>query len=165
MTASQPRPNKLIPQVGKPETISLKRPGSIVGSRIVGAPNQVYYQLSDGRSMYLPLQVGAMIDALKLQNGELFTLLKRAPGLWDVRRPDEQRRNFEPPLNQSTGSAPVNGQGEDAGAILKRCYDSAIQIALEAVETARTKGLMVTPSFEDIRCISSVLMISETGRR
>jgi hypothetical protein len=148
---------KLTPQVGKPETIALKRPGSIVGSRIAGAPNQAYYQLQDGRSMYLPLQVGQMIDQLKLQPGEPFTLLKRGPGSWDV------RKLSAPP--QTSPSAPVNGQGEDAGQILKRCYDRAIQIALEAVENAKRQGLMVTPSFEDIRCISSVLMISETGRR
>jgi hypothetical protein len=97
---------KLTPQVGKPETIALKRPGSIVGSRIAGAPNQAYYQLQDGRSMYLPLQVGAMIDQLKLQPGEPFTLLKRGPGSWDV------RRLSAPP--QTSPSAPLNGAGEDA---------------------------------------------------
>jgi hypothetical protein len=109
--------------------------------------------------MYLPLQVGLMIDALKLRTGEPFTLVKRGPRDWEVKRTSERT------LPHGEPAGPVNGAGEDASAILTRCYAQGIEIALRAVETARQKGLMVTPSFEDLRCISSVLMIAETGRR
>jgi hypothetical protein len=168
MTASQPKP-KLTLINGTPVTIALQYPtGKIVPSRIPGAPNQVYYTLTDGRGMYLPLEVGPIIDALKLRAGEPFTLVKRSPRDWGAARV-EKERDFHPPLpiqgDYNPPPGPVNGAGEDAGAILGRCYSRAIDIALKAVETARTKGLMVTPSFEDLRCISTALMISETGRR
>lgn len=151
---------------GIPVTLALQYPsGKRVNSRIQGAPDQMYYSLVDGRGIYLPLEVGDMIDRLKLQTGEPFTLCKNGPRDWQVSRVEKQR-DYSPPWQEpTTPPAPVNGSSEAAGDILARCYASAIEIALEAVETARTKGLMVTPSFEDLRCISSVLMIAETGRR
>lgn len=161
MTATQPKP-KLTPETGIPVTIALRYPsGKVVGSRIPGAPNQVYYSLMDGRSLYLPLEVASIIDKLELRAGELFTLCKKGPRNWQARRVSERT---EPHGHQEPPPSPVNGRG-DAGAILARCYARSIDIALEAVETARGKGLMVTPSFEDLRCISTALMISEMGRR
>lgn len=177
MTASPPK-TKLQLANGIPVTIALQYPtGKVVGSLIPGAPNQVYYSLIDGRSMYLPVEVGKQIDALKLTAGEPFTLCKRGPRDWQVERPQVpcvgpvaqpvERWAENPEITGSTPCqvqrmGPVNGQGEDAGAILGRCYARAIGIALEAVEIARGKGLMVTPSFGDLRCISAALMISET---
>lgn len=165
MTATQPKP-KLTLANGTPVTIALQyATGKRVNSRIPGAQDQMYYTLTDGRGMYLPLEVGSMVDKLTLKPGEPFLICKNGPRDWQVNRVDNRQRDYNPPFNQSPSQAPVNGTGEDAGRILSRCYESAISIALEAVETARTRGLMVSPSFEDIRCISSVLMIAETGRR
>jgi hypothetical protein len=49
--------------------------------------------------------------------------------------------------------------------MMTRCYASAIDIAVAAVESARGRGLMITPSFEDVRCIAATMLINETGGR
>lgn len=95
-----------------------------------------------------------------------------APGVRRV-APDEPPHNRTPaprapqppPLPPILPPAPVNGAGENSAAILARCYRDAVDIALDAVSYAETKGLRVTPTFEDIRCISATLCITQTGRR
>jgi len=160
MTANLPRKLTFEPNVWA--TIALQYPsGRIVQSRIPGAPNQAYYVLTDGRCMYLPLEAGAQIDALKLKIGEPFRLMKINTRTWKVERIEQPKAEFVPPLPDSR---PVNGAGEDCAAILARCYSQAIGIAVAAVEAAREAGLMVSPSFEDLRCISSTLLISEVRR-
>jgi len=166
MTAARPYP-KLTITNGAPVTVALKYPaGKRVSSRIPNSPDQQYYSLTDGRSMYLPLQVGHMIDELKLKPGEPFTILKRGPGDWSVEKgggPQAESESAHKEVRQPH-STPVNGQGEAASDILNRCYRNAVEISLEAVEFARQKGLMVTPSFEDLRAISATLLITEVRR-
>lgn len=156
---------------GEPQTLALRTPsGKQVKSRIPGAPDQAYYSLTDGRSLYLPLEVGAMIDQLKLRSGERVRILKRSSRDWTVEKVGAEpqttavqpREVIDGCKNHSTASAPVNGAGEACSDILARCYQSAVEISLGAAEYAKTRGLMIAPSFEDVRCVASVLMISET---
>jgi hypothetical protein len=61
--------------------------------------------------------------------------------------------------------APVNGQGQNSADFLARCYHQAIDIALAATAYAETKGLRITPAFEDIRALAATICINESGRR
>lgn len=54
----------------------------------------------------------------------------------------------------------VNGQGQTAADLYLQDFQSAIDIVLAGVPLANAKGLMVAPSFEDIRCIATHLAIS-----
>lgn len=166
MTASHTKLN-IIP--GEPQTLALRTPtGKQVKSRIPGAPDQAYYSLTDGRSLYLPLEVGSMIDQLKLRQGDRVRILKRSSRDWTVEKVGAE---LQKPAKSSAremidgckeNSTPVNGAGEACSDILARCYQSAVEISLGAAEYAKTRGLMIAPSFEDVRCVASVLMISET---
>jgi hypothetical protein len=69
--SSQPRvtppPDRFTLVNGVPQTIALQYSnGKRVASRIPGAPDQIMYTLADGRRAYFPLEVGAEIDALRL---------------------------------------------------------------------------------------------------
>lgn len=170
MTAHNPKPKLVITQ-GEPVTISLRYPsGKVVASLIPGAPPQMYYSLMDGRGCYLPLEVGRIIDDLKLKAGEPFTLLKAGPRDWRATR-IEPKRDFYPPLppgmqNGDMPNGPVNGSGEGSAEILARCYEKGIEIVVGAVNLAKDKyGLLLAPTFEDVRCVSTALMISETRPR
>jgi hypothetical protein len=76
-----------------------------------------------------------------------------------------------PPLpagarGQAPGSStPVNGNGENSAAILSRCYIQAIDIALASTAYAESKGLRITPAFEDIRALAATICISDTQAR
>ena len=168
MTAAQP---KLTIQEGQPETIALKyATGKRVRSRFAGSPDQYYCALTDGRSLYLPWEVGLMIDRLHPAPGEPLVILKRGPGDWSVVRKQKNggdaRRNTAP-LNSNERSHDSTIPGSSVkvqSELLRRCYQDAIGIALDAAETAKQRGLMIVPTFEDVRCISSVLMIAEARR-
>jgi hypothetical protein len=78
---------KLVLQVGKPVTIALEySTGKLVGSNIPGAPDQVYYTLTDGRAWYADLAASEMIDKLDLVSREPFTLCKLGAGRFEVER-------------------------------------------------------------------------------
>ena len=162
-----PAPERFTIVNGKVETIALKYSnGKRVNSRIPGAPDQVMFTLADGRRAFLPLEVAEEIDALKLAPGQPFTICKNGPRDWDVQyahaaTPAESRQMDFP---QSI-SERMNGSGEKLPEITKRCYADAIEIAVSAVELARLKGLMITPSFEDVRCLAATLVITATGGR
>src|SRR5579864_3682177 len=92
-------PNTSIP-------ISLKyREGKTVEGRF---GDQMYYTLSDGRCMYLDLDVAAKINLLDVQKGETFMMAKRWSGRkgetpqWDVWRPGPGQA---PPAAAPTTSA------------------------------------------------------------
>ena len=70
-----------------------------------------------------------------------------------------------PPLPPILPPAPVNGQGKNSADILARCYHQAIDIAVAATAYAETKGLRITPAFEDIRALAATICINETGGR
>jgi hypothetical protein len=180
-----PAPDRLTLVNGRPETIALAYPaGKPVSSRY-GGGQQMMYTLTDGRRAFFDLAVAREIDALRLGPGQPFTICKLGPNAWDISpaapAPRQQPRQQpqppqEPPIpwpeEVSHAPAPktapatrVNGAGEDLPAIMARNYRSAIQIALDAAEFARSQGLMITPSFEDIRCISTALFIQDAGGR
>ncbi|MES2137016.1 MAG: hypothetical protein V4502_08160 [Pseudomonadota bacterium] len=51
-----------------------------------------------------------------------------------------------------------------AGNVLASFYPDAIEIALAGVAAAQKRGLMVAPTFEDVRCIATTLFIEHSGR-
>lgn len=72
---------------GIPVTIALQySTGKQVPSRIPGAADQMYYTLTDGRGVYLPLEVAGLIDELQLNSREPFTICKYGPREWQVKR-------------------------------------------------------------------------------
>lgn len=170
---------------GTPREIALAyRQGKQVSSQ--WGADEIMYTLSEPANhvMYVPLGVGAEIDSLDLAPGELFRIVHHGGDKWEVLDDCAEGDAAEPPVAgaapaqqaprrpgrtvtapQSTPTGKVNGQGEDLGAIQRRCYDAAIANALYAVEQARAKGLMVSPTFEDIRCMATSMFIGETGGR
>lgn len=85
-TRTQTR-EKLILQIGKPVTIALEySTGKLVASRIEGAPDQMYYTLTDGRSWYADLAAAELIENLDLISREPFTVCKLGPGRYEVQR-------------------------------------------------------------------------------
>lgn len=84
------------------------------------------------------------------------------------------------PLNGINGNGPVpapvsapvvpapselrNGAGETHADLLARAYRQAVDIALGAQEYAKEKGLLITPTFEDVRALAATLHISATQR-
>jgi hypothetical protein len=165
--------------------IALKYPtGKRVSSRF-GA-DQMMYTLTDGRVGYFPLEVAAEIDSLRLAAGEPFQICHHGGAQWSIERVHDtsrpahgaaapQARATDPSSTATAGSGfrnstasaanKLNGAGEDVPAIMRRCYKAAIEIALEAVQTAHAKGLLISPSFEDVRAIAATLCITETGGR
>lgn len=170
---------------GQPTVISLKYPtGKRVSSRF-GA-DQMMYTLTDGRVGYFPLEVAAEIDSLGLAAGEPFEICHHGGTEWSIERVHERPANgAAAPQARAVGDArssgatagsafqnsspptagKLNGAGEDVPAIMRRCYHAAIDIALDAVQTAQSKGLLLSPSFEDLRAIAATLCITETGGR
>jgi len=182
-----PPPERFTLVNGQPQTIALKySSGKRVTSRIPGAPDQIMYTLADGRRAYFDLAVAQEIDSLRLAPGQPFTIVKYGPGQWDVQyahscegaaappspRAQAPRPQAEPdlpphPWPAAPAPAPqrMNGAGEDVAQVMARCYQSAIDIAAAAQEAARGRGLHITASFEDVRCIAATLCINETGGR
>jgi hypothetical protein len=172
---------------GQPTVIALKYPtGKRISSRF-GA-DQMMYTLTDGRVGYFSLEVAAEIDSLGLAAGEPFEICHHGGAEWSIERvhspagPTNGTPAFQARAAAETrssvaiagsafrNSAPLvagklNGAGEDGPAIMRRCYKAAIEIALEAVQTAQAKGLLLSPSFEDVRAIAATLCITETGGR
>jgi hypothetical protein len=171
---------------GQPTVIALKYPtGKRVSSRF-GA-DQMMYTLTDGRVGYFPLKVAAEIDSLRLAAGEPFGICHHGGAEWSIERVHTSTRPANEGAASQAGaaveerssaatvgsafrnSAPaagkLNGAGEEIPAIMRRCYTAAIEIPLEAVKTAHAKGLLLTPSFEDVRAIAATRCITETGGR
>jgi hypothetical protein len=172
---------------GQPTVIALKYPtGKRVSSRF-GA-DQMMYTLTDGRVGYFSLEVAAEIDSLRLAAGEPFEICHHGGVEWSIERVHVSARPAngvaapqtraaaearsrtaiaESAFRNGAPPAPgkLNGAGEDVPAIMRRCYKAAIEIALEAVQTAQAKGMLLSPSFEDVRAIAATLCITETGGR
>lgn len=143
-------PDRLITVVGQPQTIALKyKTGKLTRT------GNMMYTLTSGMVAFFPPAVAAEIDALHLDPGMAFSICHHGRDRWTV-----ERITVPPPA-----PSPVNGQGEDSAAILSRCYTHAVDIALVATAYAESKGLRITPAFEDIRALAATICISETGRR
>ena len=143
------------------------------------------YTLADGRIGYFSLEVAAEIDSLRLAAGEPFEICHHGGAEWSIERVHARPANGVVPqaraaaearsTTPTAGSAfrnspaspagKLNGAGEDVPAIMRRCYKAAIEITLEAVQTAQANGLLLSPSFEDVRAIAATLCITETGAR
>jgi hypothetical protein len=143
--------------------------------------NEMYFTLASGQLLVVPSVVGIAIDRLNLEVGEEFTLGKLRGGNWhgprrverEEARPQQPARPSAPPPNVRVSSketesyhpnaAPppqmMNGSGETAAQILAGHYQAAVEIALAGVEACRARGLMVAPTFEDVRCIATTLFI------
>jgi hypothetical protein len=78
---------KLVLQVGRPVTIALEySTGKLVSSNIPGAPDQVYYTLTDDRGWYADLAAAELIEKLDLVSREPFTIEKLGAGRFEVQR-------------------------------------------------------------------------------
>jgi hypothetical protein len=185
-TAYAPRTavrEKLKLQNGIPVTIALEfSTGKRVTSRIPGNPDQVFYSLTDGRDWYADLEAAELIERLDLASREPFTVCKLGPGRFEVQRagqyPTPPTRNTPscnppqaPPYNPPTPPLPpaatqrMNGEGETAAQILAGCYPDAVDVVLAGLAACKAKGLMVAPSFDDVRAIATTLFIQQTGGR
>lgn len=159
-----------------PQRLALKYPaGRQVESRFGG--DQVMFTLADGRVMYQPPFVAEKVHALQLASGEEFVMVRKATkdGLrkgieWQVYRDSAPPTRVE--MAKRTDSvateppaAPMNGNGQTSADILARCYEDAIAIALGAVLSAKAKGLLLSPTFEDVRTMAATIYINENGGR
>src|SRR4051794_18549185 len=64
-----------------PEMVTLSTRGRIVDGRF---GQQTYYQLADGRALYLDLDVSQKLNLLEVQPGETVGICKRGRDRWDV---------------------------------------------------------------------------------
>jgi hypothetical protein len=171
--------------VGLPKTIALQfERGKVVRSRYSGK-DEMMYTLTTGEKAYFPLAVGEAIDSLTLAPGQPFTVCHHGGGNWDVdraplappsapaqplpARPSPPTPPLPPAasLHSSAAQAPLqrmNGAGETAADLYLEHFQSAIDIVLAGVPLANAKGLMVAPTFEDIRCIATHLAIARERR-
>jgi hypothetical protein len=65
-----------------------------------------------------------------------------------------------PPLPQM----PVNGAGQSHADLYVECFREAVRIAPVLVEIAKGQGFVISPAFDDIRCIATHLSMSRSGR-
>lgn len=160
--------------VGQQYTIALQYPtGKQVRSPKSGNMD-VMYTLTNGQKAFFPLSVGEAIDSLTLAPGQPFTVCHLGGDGWDIERahppqqqPPPSRPQPPPPAYPPAAAAPtpqkMNGAGETASEILLGLYPAAIEVALKAAAMAQAKGLMVSPTFEDVRTIATTLFINQTG--
>lgn len=180
-----PSPETIKFEIGVPQVHALAyAEGKPTKSRFSG--DQLMYTTVAGDRFYVDpyfqdrlraagVTAGALIKIEKVENwtGNRRSVdfrIKKVAGAADVQAtaPRVKDTNELPP-NATPATppppAPVNGAGENSAAILSRCYHQAIDIALAATAYAETKGLRITPAFEDIRAMAATICINETGGR
>lgn len=167
-----PAPARFHTVVGVPATIALQYPtGKPVKSRYSGQM-EMMYTLTTGEKAYFPMEVGQEIDALTLAPGQPFTICHHGGGSWEVERayqpptpqPPPQRPPAPPAPYPPAAQAParkMNGAGQTATEILLGLYPDAIEVALKGAALAQAKGLMVVPTFEDVRTIATTLFLNQ----
>lgn len=157
--------------VGQPYTIALQfATGKPVTSRYDGK-QQIMYTLTNGQKAYFDLGVAQAIDSLTLAPGQPFTICHLGGQSWDIERAHPQQPQQPPPPPPPYNPPPaaeapprkMNGAGQTASEILLGLYPDAIEVALKAAAMAQAKGLMVSPTFEDVRTIATTLFINQTG--
>lgn len=177
--------------IGEKHVIALQyADGKPVQSRFSG--DQLMFSLTDGRKLFTEPYVQMKLDALGVQPGQPFEIEKRESQAGNRRTVQIEVRALQRRADAITSTparqgvkdsptpfnptalplaappplpAPVNGAGENSAAIMARCYHQAIDVALAAVTYAESKGLRITPSFEDVRCLAATICINESGRR
>lgn len=168
-----PAPARFHTVVGVPSTIALQYPaGKPTTSRYTNK-TEMMYTLTTGEKAYFPLEVGQEIDSLSLAPGQPFTICHHGGGSWEVERvyqqpapqppPPPQRLPAPPPLPPAA-QAParkMNGAGQTATEILLGLYPDAIEVALKGAALAQAQGLMVVPTFEDVRTIATTLFLNQ----
>jgi hypothetical protein len=173
-----PAPERLNFVVGSPQVFAVKY---ATGKRVVSqrsGKEEFMISAEDGRRGYVPLEVGAAFDALRLRIGEeIFICNYGAAAGWEVKRtaeasvpspaPAEHVSTTQSPQHTPPAPPPVKtaGNGDTNADVLARCQIAAVAIALATVAHAKAHGLLITPTFEDIRTMGTVLHIAETGGR
>lgn len=156
-TATSPQ-IKFVPSF-TPEPIALKfTEGKPVNSNFNGP--QVMFTLTDGRKWFTEPYVQQKITDMRLAPGEVFEVSKQ-----QTQRGNQRITTIEIHAVVLPEPIPVQSASESASAThLARCYRDAIDVAAAAVEYGRTKGIAISPGFEDIRCLAATICINE-GRR
>lgn len=180
--------DKLVLKVGEAHIIALQQLyGKPMPSRYEG--DQLMFSLVDGRKLFVDPYVQDRFKAanveprvdFQIEKCEVMSGNRRTVEIQVRPVPIQPRTPAKPPQPTlppppapqlppappapMNGAAPVNGQGETTAAIMGRCYIQAVDVALAAVQYAETKGLRITPGFEDIRALAATMCITETGGR
>lgn len=135
------RREKLTLANGIPVTIALEfANGKRVPSRIPGAPDQIYYSLQGSREMYVPLEVGRVIEELGLRPGEAFTLCKYGPQNYDVERAQKSEGSgiTIPAPSRVSGDSSVASVSPAPAEMTK--LESALRTAILAASNAEKYG-------------------------
>ena len=175
-----------------PEAIALKfAEGKPVHSSFTG--DQIMFTLSDDRKWFADLYVGQKIAELGVEPGQVFEAYKietrrgnqrivtvevapmkpvngAASSCQTAAAPSPLQTapamgNGSTPPQSTPPPIPVNGAGETGRNQMARCYRDAIDIAQIAVEYAKSKGMLLTPEFADVRALAATLAINECGGR
>jgi hypothetical protein len=161
--------DKLTLTQGVPVTIALQySTGKRMQSRIPGAPEEMLYTLTDGRVLYLPLDVGKDIEGLRLNAREPFTVCKYGPRDWEVTRaaasaaaPLAQPAAVDRAQASRKGSAVGTTEGPDA--TLERALKTAILAASNAEAYAQSIGYPVRFDAEAIRSMAMTVLVAMDG--
>lgn len=145
-----------------------------VTSQVTGK-HELLYTLADGARLYVDPGVEDQLKRLRIQPGEEFDLEKMKGGWYQVRKletgahrtpptPAPAPAISQPPKaqdqRQTTAAAPM--QAMPVPTQQERCYYEAIDISLRVMEHAKTRGLIISPTFEDIRAIGTTMYIQLT---
>jgi hypothetical protein len=144
-----------------PQEIALKAlPGKPVHSPYQG--DQIMFTLTDGRRWFADLYVSQTIEQMRLQAGEVFRVQKTSirDGSRAIQRVEITAVVPEVPAPKPVASA----SSSDSGSSMSRHYRNAIDVVADAVAYAREKGLVIAPTFEDVRCLAAVTAIAEQRR-
>jgi hypothetical protein len=177
--------------VGQPKTLALQyATGKPCVSKQSGKPQRMY-TFTNGERAWFDLPVADAIDSLTLAVGQPFTLCHHGGEVWDVDRAPQalppqastarapapqpprywgqeaapEAPHLRPERKHAPG-APTDGDHSNSpGNILASFYPDAIEVLLAGVAAAKERGLMLAPTFEDLRCVAATLYITHTGGR
>ncbi len=175
---------KLNLKVGEPHVIALSQvDGRPVSSQFSG--DQLMFTLVDGRKLFLDPYVQDRIRDARITPRQVFEI-EKVEVFAGNRRTVEVVVRLKGAAANGIASAPsaiggistlppkptpvpapaiaerVNGAGETAAEIMAQCYRRAVDVALTTVAYARENGLMLSPTFEDIRASGTALFIQNS---
>ena len=132
-------------------------PGKPVHSPYQG--DQVMFVLTDGRRWFADPVIAQRLEQMRIQPGEVFAVQK-------VSYRDGTRAITKIEITAVVPDPADSQPANDSASHLTRCYRDAVDIAVSASEYARSKGLVIAPSFEDVRALAATICINERdGRR